>query len=134
MRTAAFEWLKRTIEIKGDVLSWNDLKFGFQYESEIIHLVSQQGIFKPRMLDVPLTIRTSDTGPYEDVFDQNSGLLQYAFRGSDPNHRDNSGLRQAMLESVPLIYFHAVVPSKYLVASLKPDERLERRFQEFRAF
>ena len=116
VRIAAFDWLRKVIESRGDVLSWNDLKFGFPFASDIIHLVSQQGIFKPRTLDIPLSIRTSEKGPYDDAFDKKSGLLKYAFRGTDPNHRDNSGLRQAMLESVPLIYFHAIVPGKYLAA------------------
>jgi len=98
------------------VISWTDLKKGFDFGGERIHLVAQQGIFKPRSLDIPLTIRTSDKGPYDDAFDKESGLLTYSYRGTDPDHRDNRGLRTAMLEGIPLIYLHAVVKGRYLVA------------------
>lgn len=33
--------------------------------------------------------------PYDDEFDP-SGFLRYRYRGNDPAHRDNAGLREAM--------------------------------------
>src|SRR5207302_11272379 len=54
-------------------------------------------------------------GPYDDSFDE-SGLLRYRYRGTDPNHPDNRGLRAAMQRRLPLIYFHGVVEGKYLAA------------------
>lgn len=38
----------------------------------------------------------------------------YRYRGTDPNHQDNLGLRKAMAKSIPLIYFHGIIPGKYL--------------------
>ena len=35
--------------------------------------------------------------------------------GNSPNHRDNVGLRKAMLNRIPLIYFHGIA-CKYLAA------------------
>ncbi len=113
VRLAAFEWLAKQVEIRGDVLSRDLLAIGFEFRGNRIPLVAPQGIFKPRLLEYPLTITTAPHGPYDDSFGEN-GLLQYKYRGQDPNHRDNRGLRQAMLHSLPLAYFHGVVRGKYL--------------------
>ncbi len=58
------------------------------------------------MLDVPLSITTvppveGKARPYEDEFDP-GGLLRYRYRGTDPAHRDNAGLRRAMQEQIRL--------------------------------
>jgi len=114
LRLAAFEWLAKQTQIHGDVLSRKLLEKGFVFRGQSIPLVSPQGIFKPRILpEVPLTITTTPEGPYDDSFSPDD-LLLYRYRGTDPNHRDNKGLRKAMMEGTPLIYFHGVVPGKYL--------------------
>ena len=50
--------------------------------------------------------------PYDDAFGVD-GLLRYRYRGTDPNHHDNRGLRQAKRQRLPLIYFHGIVEGKY---------------------
>ncbi|NNE47333.1 MAG: HNH endonuclease [Rhodothermales bacterium] len=110
---AAFEWLRRQVDIRGDVLPRELLRRGFEFEDKRIPLVSPQGIFKPRSLDLPLTITTAPGGPYDDHFGDD-GLLRYRYRGTDPEHRDNVGLRQALLDGVPLIYLHGIARSRYL--------------------
>ena len=72
-----------------------------------------QGIFKPRILDFPLSITTIPSGPYDDGYSAN-GMLLYRYRGIDPQHRDNVGLRQAMHDRIPLIYFYRLDKGKYL--------------------
>jgi putative restriction endonuclease len=75
-----------------------------------------QGIFKPKIFRwLPLSITTVAGGPYKDHVSAD-GLVLYKYRGTDLNHRDNSGLRDAMNRRVPLIYFHGVVPGKYLAS------------------
>ena len=61
----------------------------------------------------------------------------YRYRGSNPNHRDNVGLREAMKRQVPLIYFHSIVKGKYL--AVLPvflfglfQERLEIKYRKFK--
>jgi len=77
-------------------------------------LVAPQGIFKPRMLPkIPLSITTTPESTYDDSFGPD-GFLLYRYRGTDPQHRDNAGLRMAMFRKAPLVYFHGVVPGKYL--------------------
>ncbi len=113
---AAFQWLREQIDAHGDVLSWKLLAEGFEFAGVRVPLLSQQGIFKPRILPgIPLSIRTAHDRPYPDAFGDD-GLLRYAYRGTDARHRDNVGLRNAMTERIPLVYFHGIVEGKYLVA------------------
>lgn len=112
IRRAAFAWLGEQVEAHGQVLSRELLAKGFPYNGERIPLVSPQGIFKPRQMALPLSITTIAEGPYQDAF--GASLLRYRYRGSDPNHRDNAGLRELILRREPLIYFHALIKGKYL--------------------
>jgi len=41
--------------------------------------------------------------------------LLYRYRGTNPRHSENVGLRKAMLRGTPLIYFHGIVPGRYMV-------------------
>ena len=84
-------------------------------EGEQIRFVGPQGIFKPAAMELPLSITTVPSGPYEDSFDRD-GLLLYKYRGEDPGHRDNVGLREAMKGRVPLVYFYAIDKGKYVGA------------------
>lgn len=113
VRLATFEWLGEQVERYGDVLDWSLLLEGFVLEGERVSLVSPRGIFKPRGLDVPLSIRTAPESPYDDGFGADE-LLRYRYQGTDPEHRDNRGLREAMRRERPLVYFFGLVPGRYL--------------------
>ena len=114
VRAAGFAWLSRQVSIYGEVLPRNLLESGFEYDGSRVPLVAPQGIFKPQILPaIPLSITTAPSGPYDDSFSPD-GLLRYRYRGTDPQHRDNVGLRLAMQRRVPLVYFHGIVPGKYL--------------------
>ena len=99
----------------GDVLSREALAQGFFFEDVRVPLVGPQGIFKPRILEFPLSITTAPDGPYDDAFGKD-GLLRYRYRGTDPNHRDNRGLRAAMANRLPLVYFHGIARGRYVAA------------------
>ena len=113
VRSRAFEWLAAQVSAHGDVLPWKTLIEGFQWDGRRVPLLSQQGIFKPAVMELPLSIRTSPGGPYDDAF-RKDGLLHYRYRGRDPLHPENRGLRFAMTERIPLVYFHRMVPGRYL--------------------
>lgn len=114
IRAAAFKWLEEQVQIHGDVLPRTLLEKGFLFKDQPITLVGPQGIWKPKMLElIPLSITTVAGGPYDDSFTKD-GFLIYRYRGTNPNHRDNVGLREAMKRQVPLIYFHGIVKGKYL--------------------
>lgn len=118
VRAAAFEFLRQLSVRYGEVLPASELRAGFSFEGHRVPLMGPQGIFKPRVLELPLSITTvpvvaGKPRPYEDELSQD-GLLQYRYRGRDPDHRDNRGLRELMREKAPLIYFHGVEPGRYL--------------------
>src|SRR5687768_13187290 len=114
VRAAAFEWLNQVAARHGDVLPRQILAQGLTLDGTRIPLLGPQGIFKPRVLrDVPLSITTAPEGPYNDAFGPDD-LLRYRYRGTDMNHVDNRGLREAMSRRLPLIYFHGIAPGKYV--------------------
>ena len=94
------------------------LERGFDFDGTRVPLIGPQGIFKPAVLpDVPLTITTAPPvehreRPYDDGF-TDGGFLRYRYRGTDPNHRDNVGLRTDMVRQMPLIYLHGIVQGLY---------------------
>ena len=114
VRATAFEWLTEQVERYGDVLLRTSLAQGFTLDGARVPLVGPQGIFKPRVLrQAPLSITTVPSGPYDDSFGPDD-LLRYRYRGTNPQHPDNRGLRLAMERRLPLVYFHGIVPGKYL--------------------
>jgi putative restriction endonuclease len=92
------------------------LLINFELDGRRVPLVGPSGIWKPAACELPLSITTIVSGPYDDSYDREAGTLRYAYRGIDPHHRDNRGLRRAMAERVPLVYFHAVEPGSYVAA------------------
>lgn len=112
IRVAAFQWLEEQTTAHGEVLPWAVLLAGFEHEGQRVPLVSQQGIFKPRVCELPLSIRTAPDGPYADSFSA-EGLLLYRYRGTDRLHRENVGLREAMRLGVPLVYLYGHLPGRY---------------------
>lgn len=119
VRAAAFTWLREQTRMRGDVLSYDLLRAGFQWRGRRVPFVAPQGIFKPAVLpEMPLTIstapeRSNRPRPYEDAVDSN-GLLLYRYRGQDPAHRDNVGLRAAMTRRAPLVYLFGIEEGWYL--------------------
>ena len=113
IRSAAFRWLRESQTTYGEVLPRELLSLGFAYGGRRITLIAQQGIWRPKACELPLTITTSPKDPYSDGFTED-GLLEYRYRGTDPNHRDNVGLRELMRTRTPLIHFRGIVTGRYL--------------------
>lgn len=117
VRNAAFAFLREHARTHGPIIEWEVLKQGFTFNGEQVHLVSMQGIFKPKQLDTALTIRTgcddhNGERPYDDGID-NNGVLHYRYQGDDPTRYDNQCLKAAARLRQPLIYFAGLVPGKY---------------------
>lgn len=121
VRLAAFSFLEEQIHLAGDVLPRTVLQEGFVFRDRRVPLMGPQGIFKPAILEhIPLTITTAPPvegkpPPYEDEISE-SGFIKYRYRGTDPAHRENVGLRSAMQSGTPLIYLFGVVPGQYAPA------------------
>jgi putative restriction endonuclease len=113
IRTAAFEWVEKQMNLHGGFIPRKLLDQGFEYQGKRITLTGPQGIWKPAFMELPISIYTRPDGPYPDFMMEN-GFLVYRYRGTNPNHKDNVGLRTAMQRRIPLIYFYRVEPGKCL--------------------
>lgn len=123
MRQAAIAELER--RAAGRPLDADDLAAGFRFRGERVPFVNpQRGIFKPRVMQYLLSIRTvfPRTGArvwYDDqrrVHEQihaGEELVDYAFMGSNPDAADNRWLKEAMEAQVPVIYFLGIAPGRY---------------------
>jgi putative restriction endonuclease len=118
VRLAAFGFLARERARRGDTLPHDVLLRGFDFDGTRVPLIGPQGIFKPAILpEMPLSIVTAPViagrpRPYEDEIAPD-GTLVYRYRGTDPFHRDNVGLRRAMERHVPLVYLPGVERGMY---------------------
>lgn len=120
VRLTAFEFLRAAVATHGeDGVPRRLLERGFEIDGRRVPLLGPSGIFKPAVLDrVPLSITTvpiveGKDRPYDDAVAAD-GRIVYRYRGDDPGHRDNVGLRLAKEQSVPLIYFFGVAEGLYM--------------------
>ncbi len=122
MRLAAFDFLAREQTRNGGVFPASVLNEGFVFEGQQVRLKGQQGIFKPAILpSLPLSITTAPIDPrrprpYDDGFSSDGSILYYRYRGTNPEHFENVGLRRLMKERCPLVYFHGIERATYLAA------------------
>ncbi|ETT25688.1 restriction endonuclease-like protein [Rhodococcus rhodochrous ATCC 21198] len=90
----------------------------FEIDGSMFRLMDpQRGIRKPRQLASALSIstvfrRNGEKRPYEDAVGPD-GLLRYKWTGENPDHMDNRGLRAAMDQQAPLIWFFGVGPGLF---------------------
>lgn len=121
VRMAAFRFLDEQTQLYGNALPRAILATGFNHDAKRVPLLGPQGIFKPAaMRDMPLSITTAPVvegkpRPYEDQVTED-GLIAYRYRGENPMHHENVGLRRAMETQTPLIYFYGLVPGQYAAA------------------
>jgi len=130
IRSGVFRWLTEVRQDRGEALPRAALT-SFELDGRHIPLLGPQGIWKPAVCELPLSIATVIGGPYDDGWDEARGMLRYSYRGTDPNHRDNVGLRRAMRERVPLVYFLAIEPGSYAAsypAFVVGDDPIHLRF------
>jgi len=129
IRLKLFEWLNEQSLLNGHVFPRQQLATGFTIEGRVITLIGQTGIWTPAGFSMPISITTTTKGPYDDKNElSEEGDLIYRYRGTDPNHRDNVGLRTLMSQSVPLVYFNSIKPGKYVAywpVFIKEDFRSE---------
>ena len=115
VRLRAFQFLAEQQKLYKEAMPRAVLAKGFDFEGTRVPLISPQGIFKPAILELPLSFHTvpiieGQPRPYEDELGAD-GLIRYRYRGTDPNHRDNVGLRKCMEQNIPLVYLlYGVVP------------------------
>jgi putative restriction endonuclease len=113
IRYKVFDWLRDRARESGGIFEGRELSAGISIEGRRITLKGQTGIWYPAGFSMPISITTVLDGPYRLDEIGEDGILTYAYRGPDPDHRDNRGLREAMRTRTPLIYFMAVQRYRY---------------------
>lgn len=117
LREEAMEWLAAWTNDGLDAISYEDLG-DFQFRGQKFPLKDRQlGIRKPAGMDSALSITTTYRAPgkerpYDDRLGSD-GLMRYKWDGDDPGKYTNRGLRSAMNEKRPLIWFWGVAPAVY---------------------
>jgi len=114
LRLFAFDWLKSQVDIHGDTLPRKILQEGFILSGSRYGLVGPAGIWKPKVMKLPISITSILGGPYPNTMDDESGIINYKYRGTNPDHPDNAGLRYLMSHNIPLIFFHTIGENKYV--------------------
>jgi putative restriction endonuclease len=124
MREAAFRRVKLLDQMYGTVPA-SKLAEGFEFRGERVPLIDPgRGIHKPRAMPFLLSIRTVFPRPgrkvwYDDQREIHQRIFQadetfgYDFMGKDPAAAHNRWLREAMLASIPIIYFLGIGPARY---------------------
>ena len=119
IRGAAFAYLDRLTSAPGGLVTRADLE-AFEFEGRRLRLIApQQGIWRPKSLQAALSIVTTyvapgQVPPYEDQDRGPDDYPRYKWRGTDPMHPDNVGLRRAMELQRPMMWFIGVRPGVYL--------------------
>ncbi len=106
IRMKAFAWLKERAIGNEGVFHSSELN-DFKVDGKRITLKGSRGIWQPKGWELPISITTAADGPYEDVV-SDDGLILYKYQGTNAQQWDNVGLRKAMQQHVPLIYFHGI--------------------------
>ena len=116
-RLAAFEWV--SAQTNGGELPIPYSTLGeFSFDGQRIPLIGQRGIWKPKVLDLPISIVTAAPkigveAPYPDEMTPDGRLL-YRYEGTDPQLWTNVALRKAMDLGVPVLYLRGVVTGLYM--------------------
>jgi len=67
VRLAAFQWLEHlTLLYDDEILPRDVLTKGFMYQGKRITLMGPKGIWKPKSMELPLSITTTSESPYND--------------------------------------------------------------------
>lgn len=97
VRMAAFAFVAEQTRIHGEILTAELLRKGFDYQGARVPLMGPSGIFKPKALDLPLSITSVapsvrrpglDAGPFADLHLHRSRVYDPKSRGtSSPRPR-----------------------------------------------
>jgi putative restriction endonuclease len=123
LRLAANDAARRLSQRYDDIVPLAELRRGFVFQGERVSFGSfQRGIYRSRRQAgaAALTLTTAPTvpgkpRPYEDELDAETRTILYHYRSGSAEQPDNRALRAAFTEQVPLVYFHGLAPSQYMV-------------------
>jgi putative restriction endonuclease len=120
LRQEAVAHARRLAQTYDDLVPVARLRDGFLFDRQRISFGSfYKGIYRARVQRGPaaLTLVTSFSDPYQDVFDELDAAFTYAYRDGAIDQPDNRALRAAYELQTPLVYFRALSPGQYLVVA-----------------
>jgi putative restriction endonuclease len=131
VRLAAIQYVHALRDTNDGFVTWGQLK-AFRWGGVGVPLIGASGIWKPARLSAPISITTSPSDPYGDVVGDD-GLLRYHYFGGPGDERShfNEGLRRALHQGLPLVYFRGVRKGLYLVLApvvIMADDPVARTF------
>jgi putative restriction endonuclease len=123
LRLAANDAARRLSQRYDDIVPLAELRRGFELRGDRVSFGSfQRGIHRARRQvgAAALTLTTAPTvpgkpRPYDDELDAATRTIVYHYRAGSIEQPDNRALRAAFTEQVPLVYFHGLAPSQYMV-------------------
>lgn len=123
LRLAANDAARRLSQRYDDIVPLSELRRGFMFAGERASFGSfQRGIYRARRQAgaAALTLTTAPTvpgkrRPYDDDLDAETRTIVYHYRDGAIDQPDNRALRAAFAEQVPLVYFHGLARSQYMV-------------------
>lgn len=131
IRLAAFDWLNSLLlKYPDSVIPSRELANNFYFKNERVVLTGQQGIWKPKQMQFPISIKSRIDSIYDDEF-LSDNRIKYRYKGINPNDWVNVGLRECMKNKIPLIYLHEVAKGKYLTqwpVYIVGDDRINLSF------
>jgi hypothetical protein len=88
---------------------WQLTPSGIEYAREPSAPLSVEELAHLTTVDPDSRLRPApEPRPYDDSLDRD-GLMVYRYRGTDPLHRENVGLRLAMQRQTPLVYLFGII-------------------------
>ena len=135
VRRAALRWLEDERARGHEIWSQSELA-SFTFQGERTPLIdAHRALLVPPGWTGALSMRSVYRAPgaerrHEDGIGPD-GLYRYAWRHEGPDHAENRGLRDAMLQHLPMIWFYPVAVGEYLVLDtvyLLDEEREDRRW------
>jgi putative restriction endonuclease len=118
LRAALFAHLDRLVAREGDVVGFDVLKGGFEFDGRrqpVMH--RQRGIYVPAGSRYALSLKTSVRGSYPDRFESDDTLI-YAMERGGPEHRENRACIASFEAGLPLVYIDQVEkgpPARYVL-------------------
>lgn len=113
LRDQIFRFVRERAEANGGFVHRDEL-LGFRVGDRKLPIIDySRGIRNPADFSSTLAIVSSVHGPYDDVENEDDGLLHYAYRAGDPFSGDNAKLRNAIATGAPLILFRKELANIY---------------------
>ena len=132
IRLAAIAYVHDLREKYDGFVPWAALT-NFAWKGVRVPLIGASGIWKPALLQEPISITTSPSDPYGDAVNSR-GLLEDRYvwkKPGDEDHHHNEGLRRAARTGLPLIYFRGAEKGWYQAlapVAIVGDDRQKRTF------